>query len=159
MRRQIQLKAIEQLWRRITVYIDRKPQIAYRQRFSLASSMVVNLSNQLNLGDYLQRPPELAKNERNGGKAIDQTNRKNAEKFRKPGVLTARPGYGIMNRQLTSKPAIVATVHTKKAYFSKVSSCRTKLATPRRRPRSDDISVTPSARSRSCRLSTNLLSS
>jgi phosphatidylserine/phosphatidylglycerophosphate/cardiolipin synthase-like enzyme len=40
--------------------------------------------------------------------------RRNLNSFRKPGVLTVRPGYEVRNHQLTGKEAIVATVHTKK---------------------------------------------
>jgi phosphatidylserine/phosphatidylglycerophosphate/cardiolipin synthase-like enzyme len=47
-------------------------------------------------------------------KTIDSVIRKNLHKLRKPGVLTARPGYEIAGHQLTGKSAIVATVHTKK---------------------------------------------
>lgn len=46
---------------------------------------------------------------------IDQTIRKNLAKLRKPGVLTVRPGVEITGDQLTGRPAIVATVHTKKS--------------------------------------------
>jgi len=48
-------------------------------------------------------------------KQIDQSIQKHLAKLRKPGVLTVRPGYEIAGHQLTGKPAIVATVHTKKA--------------------------------------------
>ena len=46
--------------------------------------------------------------------AIDRVIKKSLPRLRKPGVLTVRPGYEIANHQLTGKPAIVATVHTKK---------------------------------------------
>jgi PLD-like domain len=46
-------------------------------------------------------------------KAIDKTIQKNLDKLRKPGVLTVRPGFEITKHQLTGKPAIVVTVHTK----------------------------------------------
>jgi phosphatidylserine/phosphatidylglycerophosphate/cardiolipin synthase-like enzyme len=52
---------------------------------------------------------------------IDRIIRKNLATLRKPGVLTVRPGFEIAGNQLTGKPAIVATVHTKrnKASISK----------------------------------------
>jgi hypothetical protein len=46
--------------------------------------------------------------------SIDQTIQRNLPQLAKPGVLTVRPGYEIAGHQLTGKPAIVATVHTKK---------------------------------------------
>src|SRR5262249_4857376 len=46
---------------------------------------------------------------------IDQTIRKHLAKLRKPGVLTVRPGVEITGDQLTGRPAIIATVHTKKS--------------------------------------------
>jgi phosphatidylserine/phosphatidylglycerophosphate/cardiolipin synthase-like enzyme len=52
-------------------------------------------------------------------RAIDQTIRKNFKKLSKPGVLTLRPGFEIAHHQLTGKPAIVATVHTKKKILPK----------------------------------------
>jgi hypothetical protein len=52
-------------------------------------------------------------------KAIDQTIRGNLALLRKEGVLTVRPGYEIAKHQLTGKPAIVATVHTKKTGLPK----------------------------------------
>ena len=51
----------------------------------------------------------------NTAAAIDRTIRGELESLRKPGVLTVRPGYEIAGHQLTGRPAIVATVHTKKA--------------------------------------------
>jgi phosphatidylserine/phosphatidylglycerophosphate/cardiolipin synthase-like enzyme len=45
---------------------------------------------------------------------INAVIRKNLNGFRKPGVLTVRPGFEIRNHQYTGKPAIVVTVHTKK---------------------------------------------
>ncbi|HXN47291.1 MAG TPA: phospholipase D-like domain-containing protein [Bryobacteraceae bacterium] len=50
---------------------------------------------------------------------IDRVIRKNLHRLRKPGVLTVRPGYEISNHQLTGRPAIVATVHTKRAGLPK----------------------------------------
>jgi PLD-like domain len=47
--------------------------------------------------------------------SIDKVIQRNLPKFRKTGVLTVRPGYEIAGEQLTGRPAIVATVHTKKA--------------------------------------------
>lgn len=47
--------------------------------------------------------------------AIDRIIQDNLAQLRKPGVLTVRPGYEIAQHQLTGKPAIVVTVHTKKA--------------------------------------------
>jgi hypothetical protein len=52
-------------------------------------------------------------------KAIDQTIRRNWQRLRKSGVLTVRPGFEIAKHQLTGKPAIVVTVHTKKTGLSK----------------------------------------
>jgi len=52
-------------------------------------------------------------------KSIDQTIRRNLQRLRKPGVLTVRPGFEIAKHQLTGKPAIVVTVHTKKTGLSK----------------------------------------
>ncbi|HVW69772.1 MAG TPA: phospholipase D-like domain-containing protein [Steroidobacteraceae bacterium] len=46
---------------------------------------------------------------------IDRAIRKHLPRLRQPGVLTVRPGYEIAGHQLTGKPAIVVTVHTKKA--------------------------------------------
>jgi hypothetical protein len=45
---------------------------------------------------------------------IDATIHNNLSKLSKTGVLTVRPGYEIANHRLTGKPAIVATVHTKR---------------------------------------------
>jgi phosphatidylserine/phosphatidylglycerophosphate/cardiolipin synthase-like enzyme len=45
--------------------------------------------------------------------AIDRTIRQHLPRLRKPGVLTVRPGFEIANHQLTGKPAVVVTVHTK----------------------------------------------
>jgi phosphatidylserine/phosphatidylglycerophosphate/cardiolipin synthase-like enzyme len=47
--------------------------------------------------------------------AIDRIIRRHIAKFRKPGVLTVRPGFEIAKHQLTGKSAIVVTVHTKLA--------------------------------------------
>jgi phosphatidylserine/phosphatidylglycerophosphate/cardiolipin synthase-like enzyme len=52
-------------------------------------------------------------------RAIDKTIRNNLGKLSKPGVLTVRPGFEIAGHQLTGKPAIVATVHTKKKNLPK----------------------------------------
>jgi phosphatidylserine/phosphatidylglycerophosphate/cardiolipin synthase-like enzyme len=49
-----------------------------------------------------------------GSTNISSVIRKHLDAFRKPGVLTVRPGYEIREHQLTGKEAIVATVHTKK---------------------------------------------
>lgn len=46
---------------------------------------------------------------------IDALIVQNLDELRKPGVLTVRPGYEIAGQQLTGQPAIVATVHTKRA--------------------------------------------
>ncbi|HEV2300945.1 MAG TPA: phospholipase D-like domain-containing protein, partial [Stellaceae bacterium] len=46
---------------------------------------------------------------------IDRIIRDNLARLRKAGVLTVRPGYEIAGHQLTGEPAVVATVHTKKA--------------------------------------------
>ncbi len=51
--------------------------------------------------------------------AIDGVIRKSLPRLRKPGVLTVRPGYEIAGHQLTGKPAIVTTVHTKKKDIAK----------------------------------------
>jgi hypothetical protein len=48
-------------------------------------------------------------------KEVDATIRAHISKLAKPGVLTVRPGYEIAKHRLTGKPAIVATVHTKKS--------------------------------------------
>jgi phosphatidylserine/phosphatidylglycerophosphate/cardiolipin synthase-like enzyme len=69
----------------------------------------------------------MSKKAANTPKAIDQTIRKNLPKLRKPGVLTVRPGYEIANHQLTGKPAIVATVHTKKAVLPKADMLPDKI--------------------------------
>ncbi|HEY3675306.1 MAG TPA: phospholipase D-like domain-containing protein [Candidatus Tumulicola sp.] len=45
--------------------------------------------------------------------AIDRVIRKNIKKLRKPGALTARPGYKITGGWITDKPAIVVTVEKK----------------------------------------------
>lgn len=50
--------------------------------------------------------------------AIDKIIRQHLAKLKKPGVLTVRPGFEIANHQLTGKPAIVATVHTKTSSLS-----------------------------------------
>jgi hypothetical protein len=47
-------------------------------------------------------------------KGIDRVIAANLKKLNKPGVLTVRPGYEIRGHQLSGKPAIVVTVHTKK---------------------------------------------
>jgi hypothetical protein len=47
--------------------------------------------------------------------AIDAIIRRHLDELRKPGVLTVRPGFEIAGHQLSGKPAIVATVHTKAA--------------------------------------------
>ena len=47
--------------------------------------------------------------------AIDQTILQHLDELRKPGVLTVRPGFEVVNHQLSGKAAIVATVHTKTA--------------------------------------------
>src|SRR5215470_12554533 len=47
--------------------------------------------------------------------AIDHVIQKHLTKLRKPGVLTVRPGAEITGHQLTGRPAIGATVHTKKS--------------------------------------------
>lgn len=47
-------------------------------------------------------------------KSIDKVIRQNLDSLRKPEVLTVRPGYELAGHMLTGKPAIVATVHTKK---------------------------------------------
>jgi phosphatidylserine/phosphatidylglycerophosphate/cardiolipin synthase-like enzyme len=52
-------------------------------------------------------------------KAIDKTIQNNLDKLRKPGVLTVRPGFEIAKHQLTGKPAIVVTVHTKQKSLPK----------------------------------------
>jgi hypothetical protein len=44
---------------------------------------------------------------------IDHTITRNLARLAKYGVLTVRPGYEISGHQLTGRPAIVATVHTK----------------------------------------------
>ncbi len=46
--------------------------------------------------------------------AIDRVIRKNIKKLRKPGALTARPGYKITGGWITDKPAIVVTVEKKR---------------------------------------------
>src|ERR1700758_2878247 len=61
----------------------------------------------------------MATKDRDSEKGIDQTIRKNLTRLKKPGVLTVRPGFEIANHQLTGKPAIVATVHTKKVVLPK----------------------------------------
>ena len=43
-------------------------------------------------------------------KKIDAIIRRNMKLFRKPGVLTVRPGYNISGGWITDKPAIVVTV-------------------------------------------------
>jgi phosphatidylserine/phosphatidylglycerophosphate/cardiolipin synthase-like enzyme len=48
-------------------------------------------------------------------RVIDRTIRKHLARLRQPGVLTVRPGYEIAGHQLTGKPAIVVTVHSKEA--------------------------------------------
>jgi hypothetical protein len=45
--------------------------------------------------------------------AIDRVIRKNIKKLRKPGALTARPGYKCTGGWITDKPAIVVTVERK----------------------------------------------
>jgi hypothetical protein len=57
----------------------------------------------------------MATNHAFSAQAIDQVIQKNLAKLRKPGVLTVRPGVEITGGQLTGRPAIVATVHTKKS--------------------------------------------
>jgi PLD-like domain len=57
----------------------------------------------------------MATNYTFSAQAIDQVIQKNLAKLRKPGVLTVRPGIEITGDQLTGRPAIVATVHTKKS--------------------------------------------
>lgn len=52
-------------------------------------------------------------------KDIDRVIRNNLLRLTKAGVLTVRPGYEIADDQLTGKPAIVATVHTKRATLPK----------------------------------------
>ena len=47
-------------------------------------------------------------------KKIDAVIRKNIARFRKPGVLTVRPGYKMTGGWITDKPAIVVTVEQKK---------------------------------------------
>jgi len=49
-----------------------------------------------------------------GEKDIDRIIGNNLDPLRKTGVLTVRPGFEITGHQLTGRPAIVATVHTKK---------------------------------------------
>jgi len=44
---------------------------------------------------------------------IDRVIRSHLKRLTQPGVLTVRPGFEITNHQLTGRPAIVATVHTK----------------------------------------------
>ena len=51
--------------------------------------------------------------------AIDGVIRKNLPRLRKPGVLTVRPGFEIAGHQLTGKPAVVVTVHTKRKNLPK----------------------------------------
>lgn len=46
---------------------------------------------------------------------IDKTIQTNLHHFKKPGVLTIRPGYKIKNGWITKKPAIVVTVARKRA--------------------------------------------
>jgi len=46
---------------------------------------------------------------------IDRVIRANLERLGKPGVLSVRPGYEITGHRLTGRPAIVVTVHTKRA--------------------------------------------
>jgi phospholipase D-like protein len=45
--------------------------------------------------------------------AIDRIVRRNLAKFRKPGVMTVRPGYKLTGGWITDRPAIVATVDRK----------------------------------------------
>ncbi len=45
---------------------------------------------------------------------IDRIIGDNLDRLKKTGVLTVRPGFEITGHQLTDRPAIVATVHTKK---------------------------------------------
>jgi hypothetical protein len=45
---------------------------------------------------------------------VDDIISKNLDKLTKPGILTVRPGYEVAGRQLTGRPAIVATVRAKK---------------------------------------------
>jgi PLD-like domain len=47
------------------------------------------------------------------GAAIDRVIRRNLKLFRKPGVLTLRPGYKMTGGWITDKPAIIATVDKK----------------------------------------------
>jgi phosphatidylserine/phosphatidylglycerophosphate/cardiolipin synthase-like enzyme len=54
--------------------------------------------------------------------------RKHLNSLRKPGVLTVRPGYEVRNHQLTGKPAIVATVHTKKKVLHRGDALPNSLA-------------------------------
>ncbi len=46
---------------------------------------------------------------------IDRVIRANLDRLRKPGVLSVRPGFEIRRHRLTGRPAIVATVHTKRS--------------------------------------------
>jgi hypothetical protein len=47
--------------------------------------------------------------------AIDRVIKRNLSRLRKPGVLTARPGYQFRNGRITGEPAIVVTVTRKRA--------------------------------------------
>ena len=49
---------------------------------------------------------------------IDQVIQKNFEVFKKPNVLTVRPGYKIKDHWITSQPAIVVTMEQKRADLS-----------------------------------------
>jgi hypothetical protein len=47
--------------------------------------------------------------------AIDRVIRRNLSRLKKPGVLTARPGYQFTGGRITGRPAIVVTVERKRA--------------------------------------------
>jgi hypothetical protein len=49
---------------------------------------------------------------------IDKVIQDNLDAFKKPGVLTVRPGYKIKNGWITNRPAIVVTVRKKRARLS-----------------------------------------
>ena len=61
----------------------------------------------------------MSDNKKQTPKNIDRVIRNNLTRLTRPGVLTVRPGYEIAKDQLTGMPAIVATVHTKRASLPK----------------------------------------